>query len=57
MATAVKTETVTLTLTPVEASLIRRALFLYGVDHHDGAADLVSPDQIRTVISEAISPF
>ena len=52
MATAVKTETVTLTLTTLEASLIRRALFLYGVQSESETAE-----QIRTVISEAIAPF
>ena len=54
MATAVKTETVTLTLTPDEASLIRRSLFLYE-GTHSGAKERA--EQIRTVISEAIAPF
>ena len=54
MATAVLTETVTITLTRHEASLIRRALFLYA-GRHEGAEE--TAEQIRTVISEAISPF
>ena len=55
MATAVKTVTVTLTLTAEEASLIRRSLFLYPGQAPGSIEE--AAEQIRTVISEALTPF
>jgi len=55
MATATKTETVTLTFTPDEASLIRRALFLYAASAINVQPDVAN--EIRSAISVALYPF
>ena len=56
MATAVKTVTVTLTLTDDDASLLRRALLEYVTDR-DIDEFSATADEIRAAISVALYPF